>query len=57
MEDKIPEIAFDKLKIINKGLPVSITKVTNNIATVEFFEGEEGIHKIIEINVDRLSFV
>lgn len=49
------ENVVDKLKILNKGFPMNLTRIEGRIATVEFFEGPEAIHKVVEIQIDRLE--
>ncbi len=50
-EDKV----FDTTGIINKGLPVQVTKIDGDKITVEFFEGDESVHRIIEADLNILS--
>jgi len=57
MTVKLPSIVVDKEKILNKGLPINLTKIQGTIATVEYFEGNEGIHKVIEVEIDRIEII
>ena len=57
MTVKLPSIVLDKEKILNKGLPVNLTKIQGTIATVEYFEGNEGIHKVVEVEIDRIEII
>lgn len=36
---------------------MNLTKIVGAIATVEFFEGDEAVHKVIEVEVGRLKIV
>ena len=57
MTNNIPSIVFDKEKILNKGLPMNLTKIQGSIATVEYFEGIEGIHKVTDVEIERLKVI
>ena len=53
----IPSIVIDKEKILNKGYPMTLTKIVDAIATVEYFEGELATHKVVEVKINRLKLV
>ena len=53
--NNLPDRVVDKSRILNNGLSMNLTKVVNSIATVEYFEGDEGIHKVVEVEIDRLA--
>ncbi len=51
----LSEKVLDKFKILNRGLPMHLTKIEGRFATVEFFDGSEGIHIVVQIEVERLE--
>ncbi len=55
MISKIPSIVTDKEKILNKGFRMTLTKVEGTVATVEYFEGNEATHKVVEVSIERLK--
>ena len=57
MTNDFPSMVVDKDKILNKGFPMSVTKLEGTIATVEYFEGKELIHKVIEVDINRLKLI
>ena len=46
---------IDKLKILNSGFSMNLTKVENWTVAVEFFAGADSTHKIVDIEMDRLE--
>jgi hypothetical protein len=57
MIKEIPSIVVDKEKILNKGFRMTLTKIVGTIAIVEYFEGEQETHKVVEVTIDRLKLV
>lgn len=54
---KVGDNVIDKTKQLNKGFPMQISKIENRMAVVEFFEGDEAIHKVFSISIDLLRIV
>ncbi len=52
---KVGDRVIDKTGNLNNGFPMQISKIDNRIAVVEFFEGNESIHKVVSINLDLLK--
>lgn len=48
-------LVIDKERILNNGKPMSLTSIEGSVATVEYFEGEDAIHKVEKIDVNRLK--
>lgn len=54
---KIGDKVSDITKNVNKGFPMKISKIENDQATVEFFEGAEARHKVVPISIGSLKIV
>ena len=53
-EIKTGDKVVDSTGSINSGLPIQVTKIEGSKVTVEFYEGEEAIHRVLVVDLARL---
>lgn len=54
---QIGDKVFDLTGLINGGMPIQVTKIEDEKITVEYFEGDEKIHKQTIVDIKVISKV